>query len=317
MGKAKSQILFFLVILVVTACYRPPEFSEVPTINFSKLELNDTSALVLEFEVRDGDGDIGLDSESVNPSDLDEPYHWLSWVYDSKGKLLTYSSENHSPPFYARPIELVNLKARNQFVPFYTFHPEDTTFSYDERQDIDFLYDAAGGQYFYSEQDPRGNGFSCDYELTPRSLLDRDTILIEIDDEVFGFFDDELLYVEDTIFVDRNPYYFNVHINLLIEQGGEFVPFDLEDCGIGYSSRFPIFKRGTFGRSLDAKILFAFADIDEDKNYTPLILTNEFANTPFKMEFYIFDRALNQSNVVTTPAFRVLDLRRAPLVAEN
>jgi len=65
----KYFILVFFIAVIFTACIDPPQFSEVPeitNITASKYQLQsgvDTFQLKIDFQ--DGDGDIGLDSDST------------------------------------------------------------------------------------------------------------------------------------------------------------------------------------------------------------------------------------------------------------
>jgi hypothetical protein len=306
-GKTIRQISFFLVILLAAGCYRAPEFSEVPRISFAKLQLTDTASLVLEFNVRDGDGDIGLQSESDDPDDSAVPYHPLSWIFDSQDRLVTINSEGHVGPFYAQPVARFDA-----FADILKFDPEDTI-QYGVTVTDFRAYFRVGESVFFSEDNPKeDNVYECEnFEIVEQFEIERDTIPIEIDGETFEFYDDELISFLDTVYVTRNPFHFNIYIDLLIKQGDDYVPFEFDECDPGYTARFPIFKKGTIGRPLDGSIEYAFFSTQFDPE------TSFLLNQTLRLRFYIYDRALNQSNVVTTPDFEILDLRRAPLVGQE
>lgn len=307
MSATRNQISIFLVILVISGCYRPPEFSEVPRISFAKLQLTDTASLVLEFNVRDGDGDIGLQSESDDPEDSFVPYHPISWIYDSQGKLVTLNSTNHNGPFFEQPVARFDA-----FVDLLKFDSDDTVQFVERVTDFRAFFDV-GSRLSFSDEDLRGEGgYECEeYEIVERFEVDRDTIPIDFEDETIEFYNDELISIKDTVFVNRNPFHFNIFIDLLVKQGDDYVPFEFDECDPGYTARFPVFKRSAFGRPLDGSIEYAFFSTQFDPE-TSFLLTQTL-----RLRFYIYDRALNQSNVVTTPDFRILDLRQAPLVADG
>lgn len=95
------QISVFFLTLLLSACYPTPEFSNVPVIRNHSLKFisyeNDRDSLILKFNFEDGDGDIGLDADELNP-----PYHPFNFIFDSTDTLVYYSDRKHKavPPFY-------------------------------------------------------------------------------------------------------------------------------------------------------------------------------------------------------------------------
>lgn len=64
--KFKIAILLFSVILLITACYKTPEYSDIPTLSFDNYKANmpyktsstdSVGSMILKFT--DGDGDLG------------------------------------------------------------------------------------------------------------------------------------------------------------------------------------------------------------------------------------------------------------------
>ena len=56
----------FIISVTTTSCFEPPEFSDEPEISFNSIEFvpveTRRDSLILTFNFRDGDGDIGLDN---------------------------------------------------------------------------------------------------------------------------------------------------------------------------------------------------------------------------------------------------------------
>lgn len=103
-----AQISIILATLTISGCFDPPEFSEIPYIEYESLRFVEIPAdyvipdggtrpvdsLVLSFSIEDGDGDVGLrDNESFTP------YHSFNLIIDSRDSLVTYTGD-FEPPFY-------------------------------------------------------------------------------------------------------------------------------------------------------------------------------------------------------------------------
>jgi hypothetical protein len=90
-------VIFILALGLLSGCFEPPEFSEVPQISFKSLrfvEVNQApDSLVLSFDFQDGDGDVGLSSEMVYP-----PYHSFNIVLDADTNLVFYQDDQVTPP---------------------------------------------------------------------------------------------------------------------------------------------------------------------------------------------------------------------------
>jgi len=296
--KYLTQISFILILLAGLSCHKPPEYSEVPRIAFERLKLTDTSTLVLTFEFRDGDGDIGLDNENVNVDDITDPYHALSVIVDDQDNIVTFSNDVEGP-FDAAPAALLPTD-----VTIYKGQ-DDQGQALFETQTILVLF-RAGDEVPFSDGDNRPSTFDCeDYEII--SFYSIDSVFNqegELESEI-------LVETKDTVYVDRNPFHFNIYVDLLVKEGDDYRVFEFPECDPGYTARFPVFDRSGFGRPLDGSITYAFFS-------TQFATENSFLlDETLKLRFYIYDRALNQSNVVETPDFKLLDLRQGDLVAKD
>ncbi len=296
------QISLILLIVALAGCFRPPEFPEEPRIAFERLHLTDTASLVLTFHVRDGDGDIGLGGQSGDFSDLTAPFHPYGGVV-SGNFLVTYSDGLEGPydlvPLAKFPVTVQLYKGRNENnVPVY------------EYRNIQIL-DQVGDRVPFSVDDERPPVFDCEsYEIVSFYSVDQEV--------VEGVVVSETLIEEvDTIFVQRNPFHFNIYIDIQVKVGNDYVSFDLDDCDVGYTARFPVFNRANLGRPLDGSISYAFFSVlFQDPESSPLLTET------MRLRFYIYDRTLTpdgelqKSNEVYTPDFKLLDLRQGDLVAD-
>lgn len=310
----RSFIILFLIIC--SSCFRPPEFPVEPQIGLERLRLTDDAKLILTFKVRDGDGDIGLNNEADYndgqfPEDFQAPYHQNYWVIDASNQVVTFSRDDLNPPFrrvpVARYLEPVCLIKSNVTSP-----PSCRFIESGLTGHLDFLpfYGDAGDDEFYADSDPRPSEYDCEfYEIVPVYGIKSDTSNIDGEQgqqivqsvERVGF---------DTVMVVRNPFYYNLHVEIEVKDGADYIPirdfYDvIEDCDPIYTSRFPVFDRSDFGRPLDGSVEYQ-------------ISSETFTNGPILQEtirfrFYIYDRALNKSNEVVTPDFNILDLRSGDL----
>jgi hypothetical protein len=112
--------------------------------------------------------------------------------------------------------------------------------------------------------------------------------------------------VRDTIYVEYNPNYYNMFVDIYIDNGNNnFIKYDFSsnfkypNCNLqGYSSRFPVLSTDLSKKSpLEGKITYKMRSLD-------LIVGNK----RFKLQFTIQDRALNKSNEVTTQVFTLQSL---------
>jgi hypothetical protein len=134
----------------------------------------------------------------------------------------------------------------------------------------------------YSEDDFLLPSYSCkDYIFV--SDLDGDTIGTD---------------KSDTILIEPNIFINNIVVKFLRKRNGMLEDvteaFSPDGCTPPFNSRIPIFDEDNLGRPLKGTIHY------------PMISSgfiSQFLNDSILVEFYIYDRALNQSNIVTSPAF--------------
>lgn len=109
--------------------------------------------------------------------------------------------------------------------------------------------------------------------------------------------------VKDTIWVKINPNQFNIFIKFFIKRGGNYTEYDFS--GPPFYSTF----NGRFPRILDEERERA---IEGTIRYAMLSLgwNSIFRNDTVKIEVQIQDRALNKSNIVSSPDFTLSQISR-------
>jgi hypothetical protein len=109
--------------------------------------------------------------------------------------------------------------------------------------------------------------------------------------------------VKDTIYFQLNPNHYNITVQFLIKNpDSSFTEFDLRKefdypgCGGTFDGRFPILYKEKPGAPLEGKIRYAIGS-------TGFKLF--FSIKTLKLRVQIKDRALNKSNVIETPEFKL------------
>lgn len=136
------------IALVLLSCFDPPEYSNIPTIEFESVTFTDVSntsdpdSLIITVRFKDGDGDLGLDAN--NPGDTLFPYQartflidtipnsGLGWYFPYNPNFpdvvfITYNTRRTNPnydtlPSFSKPYNCVNweiLTINNKLDTFY------------------------------------------------------------------------------------------------------------------------------------------------------------------------------------------------------
>ena len=253
MSKYSSLIFASLFVLLVTACYEPPEYPDNPIISFKDLRFiqvdDGQDSLILTFNFTDGDGDLGLSNNvNTNPEDFRPPYHSFNAVFDDEGELILFGDTSIAFPTILR--------------------------------------------------DPFGFDFQGEFEDAPFDLpaYNCKDYAFVIDQEADSLDPDQ----RDTVLIQENPFANNIIIDFYRKRNGvnenitsEFSVFNPQ-CPETFNSRFPVFDESNIGRSLEGSISYAMLS-----SGFPFV----FSNDSIRLDFHIFDRSLNQSNVVSTPYF--------------
>lgn len=279
----KGIVLFCFSMVAVSACFEPPEFSDIPRISYRDIKfkevggISDHDTLILYLDFKDGNGDLGL--SSVNEKDFEYPYQseyyfladgtgdTIPIIATVKGQYVVLNEEG-------RPGKIVTSKTR--LLPNYGYLP---------------VYDPSSCAN-YSAPNPQ-NGI-----LVPLSSVDatyeiKDTITLGT--KVYA----EII---EAVLFKRNPNHYNIEIKFWQLQGNDFVEYDWfkEHC---------IFFDGRFATSLDPAHTYPNRPIEGTIRYamSSTSFLAIFGNSRLKISARIRDRALNVSNTIYTEVF---DLNR-------
>lgn len=195
--------------------------------------------------------------------DAFRPYHPYNVVVDSSATFV-YNASLDADIIEERSIRFVEFGEEGDRSPYYLVSLQGTL------------------EGIYSEEDLELPAYSCaDYIFV--TDLEGDTIGAD---------------KADTILIQPNEYLNNIVIKFLRKRNGDLEDitsaFSPDGCTPPFNSRIPIFDTDNLGRPLRGTIEY------------PMISSgfiSQFLNDSILIEFYIYDRALNQSNVVVSPAF--------------
>jgi hypothetical protein len=280
----KAIAISLLILLVLSeACKQESEEpgSELPTITFSQLEFvasiaNNTDGFRLTLEFSDGDFDYGL-----TPQDVSEPYHELNF----------FISQGNTQKMFASTIE----QLRPQFSDsYYLIQPESVetgklvTLQSMRLQSSLQQFSCA---QFTTRLDNVGIKIS-DKNLVPNPERVVDTITSTLGD---------ILIMQDSFRIERNPYHYNILVTYLVEQSSaSFQVFDFQEqfCHQGFNGRIPeiLGLNGSTG-PFDVKTL-SNRKVRVSYNMGSAGFRPLFGGKRVKVRVSVIDRALNESNVV-------------------
>ncbi|MEP1032096.1 hypothetical protein [Ekhidna sp.] len=282
-----------ILAMALTSCFDKDIFPETPNIAFEDIVFYDgttTDSLILTFSFEDGNGDIGV----VESQDVLPPFNEFDVYLDSRDSVITEANIGAAvPPIYVAPLITEN------FVPLGIV---DNTLIVDLSQgDYPIL---AFGKEFYSE-DVNDIPLICP-GLTNQdgTFLSSTTLTPYIIDENGSIApaDAGAQVISSSLPVQRIETYFNFIIEFQKKVGDNYVPLNYQQifgtnlCDVGvFNGRIPQYdpegKSGTFTYSIQSAVLrLAFLD------------------DVIRAKFYVYDRAGNKSNEVTSPDFVLADI---------
>ena len=191
-------------------------------------------------------------------------------------------SEETQPPYHRRnfiidssePPRFVSLRGEDYTLPFYAINEFDET------------------RTLWSESDDRPAYNCLNYEPF-------DSLAVQ--------YDDSTAFISDTLYVVKNEFNKNIYVSFYRKVLGEYSPItDKEfagnqECPDTFDSRFPIFDNRNIGRALSGTISYAMISVGFE---------TIFRNDSIMIEFYIYDRALNRSNIARTEDFVLADIQK-------
>jgi hypothetical protein len=286
----KGLALFLLLCGVFSSCFDPPEFPRVPSIEYWKTEFVDaaTDSLIVYINFKDGDGDLGLDSEDPN---------YINYPYNN-----TFFFQEHNGGFDTLYSTITQTQGPNQ-VPY----------------EILNIPNAANGKLVFPRTRKKpGYGslppYNCIYYeyLLARNLLIKQSDYpaldktVRITDTIKSQSGQFYYQIQDTLLVSTNPNHYNIEIDFLIKRGkDDFVEYDFkkesQNCGVqSYDGRFPFLTEKP-GRALQGTLRYSM---------NSAFFLNVFSIKTLKLRIQIKDRALHRSNIVETQEFTLDKIRK-------
>ncbi|MFO7258535.1 MAG: hypothetical protein DIU61_012605 [Bacteroidota bacterium] len=297
MNIARRLAIYAVLVVILSSCFDPPEYSVIPQIEFNDIafvDVGDFSAqdsLILWIDFKDGDGDLGLSPN--DPRHISEPYHDSDYfLEDGSGGLIPIPKEvryTDIPPMLkltGQQGKLASIRTRKK--PLYSYLPgwrgENCPASF-VRNGVPDTIHYSYQKIYISEED--GHIIDNTYQII-------DTLTAQDFPDIY--------IVEDTVLVKPNPLHNNIRVDWLVQgNDGNFHLFDWSEvsCTPIFNARFPVLEDET--RAIEGTLQYTMKTF----GLVPL-----FSIKTLKLRITIWDRALHKSNVVETPPFTLNDIRR-------
>lgn len=280
----KGVLLFGFLGAVVSACFDPPEFGLVPSIDFENIYFREAKgvgerdSLVLTISFRDGNGDLGLSSTQI-----DEPYHDLNYYLAINGKITPvgkYTAYSNLPQFLNIPPgatgKLASVRTGND--------PGYATVVPQYKDAFTSCTDYTYGKVYVNESDIGifDDTYNIDSVLSVKGLP-------------------KVYVLLDTFYTQRNPNYANIDVEFWVKESGGYTLFDWEKefCTISFNQRFPVLTEKT--GPLEGDLQYAMVTAG---------LRSLFSIKTMKLRVKIRDRSLNVSNIIETPEFTLDKIKK-------
>lgn len=149
--------------------------------------------------------------------------------------------------------------------------------------ELEYLKDNAGNYITYSNRPPEAPSFN-----------NRDWVIFPLINNV---------EIKDTLWVRENPDYYNIFIKFFIKRRGEYTEFDWSapPYYTTFNGRFPRILEEERQRAIEGQIRYAMLSLGWN---------SIFRTDTIRLDVQIQDRALNRSNVASTPDFTLSQIRK-------
>ena len=303
MKPVRSAFLFVISVVILSACFNQPEFSNSPTIQYEGISFqkapNGLDSLIVSISFKDGDGDLGLSGTSRE--DSESPYHEVDFFANDNGELFPlpgirissfagyrYESTLATPryaSYYIEPskqvAELITLQSRNEGFTLPPFSKPYDCFLNDES----YLNEGLNPDTVFIFRED-------DYLIKDQSKIVDKLVRIGNPEEYY-------YAVVDYFYIRSNPFQYNFIVEFLVKNNdGTFTEYDFREqfCET-YDGRFPILTDKE--RALEGVINYSMVSSG---------FLETFSIKTLKLRVTIYDRALNISNTVETPEFRLEEI---------
>ena len=305
MKKVRSALLFFISVVMFSACFKPPEFGNAPSIKLEGLQFeraaDGNDLLTVSVSFKDGDGDIGFNGTS--PADSDSPYHDINFftnkagerapvasylIKDFKGYVLgkTKKTPRQSSYLVLNPGknsgELITLQHRSEGFPSLPPYADP--------------YKCAAYAESYLNQNDLPDTiyvWKDDKHLIKNKATKVDSLYNVSNPSVYYY------AVVDHFYIQPNVGQYNMYVKFFIRNSdGSYTEFDWakEFCET-YNGRIPVLTDRK--RPLEGIINYSMTS----SGFLAI-----FGTKLIKLEITIYDKALNASNTVVTSDFRLEEI---------
>ncbi len=282
-----AKLLLIFLVFGLTSCFNEEEFPDTPQIEFLSLEFADsptTDSLILTFSFEDGGSNLGtLDNDFTPQYDL---------FVDSEPKVLTAANlDEAEPPIFRAPLVFENVIPVRADGNVITIVPDANS------------YPAFLEPEIFTED-------INDIVLECPNIINQNLALFDSLDVVVYDFQNPLYQevVRQNIASEvpalfRESYYnFVVTFERIVNGEPREIIFRDEfgstDCGLGnFNARIPLFDQNGTSGTISYNMISAVLRIPLEVN-------------PFRLRFFVTDRAGNVSNEVVTPEFLLSDITR-------
>ena len=305
MKQVRSALLFVISAVVFGACFDPPEFGNSPAIeykgvSFGKNEAGD-EVLIVSVNFKDGDGDMGL--SATDPDHAIKPYHDINFFANDNGQLLPMAS-NLVKNFTGYTLGKSKKTPKNTF--YEIIGPEKTTGEIITLQSRDQGFPSLPPYTdpykcaVYKESYLNKNGLPDtvfiykDYAYLIKNKASKvDSLIKDGSPSTYWF------AVVDNFYIQPNVGQYNMYVKFFIKQNdGSFVEYDFaEEFCETHNGRFPRLTDNE--RALEGEINYSMVS----GGFSAI-----FGNKTLKLVITIYDRALNTSNKLETPEFRLEEI---------
>ncbi|HYI77118.1 MAG TPA: hypothetical protein VEW65_05820 [Chryseolinea sp.] len=305
MKQVRSALLFAISGVLFGACFNPPEFSNNPAIEYKGVSFGKTAdgedELIVSLDFKDGNGDLGL--SATDPLDADSPFHDVNFFANDNGTLYPLVP-SLVPDFTGYTLAKAKKTPKNSF--YEILEPSKTT------GEIITVQSRNEG---FPSLPPYTDPYKC--AVYKESYLNKN----DLPDTIFIYKDLKYLIknkasvvdslvrdgspntywyaVVDYFYIQPNLGQYNMYVKFFVKQNdGSFVEYDFaEEFCETHNGRFP--RLADNDRALEGEINYSMVSTG---------FQAIFGQKTLKLQVTIYDRALNTSNTIETPEFRLEEI---------
>jgi hypothetical protein len=301
----KGLVLFGFLGLGVSACFNPPEFNNRPEVIYRSTYFGDDpdpskqDSIVIKFDFKDGDGDLGLPS-----APLLFPYHQFNFfVEDGSGQISPVPSLR---PTSVNDVHQEGLKSAKTGVSptgskffVYNIPTSKKLVTFQSRSNGYPTLPPFAAPYSTCENNMESYRKDTVYVLTHSKNAVKqsrivDSLLTKVSNQVFAY------TVVDTFYNEVNLRQYTILVKFFEKVGNNYQEFDWrkEFCST-FDAKFQLLSDKT--GPLEGTISYAMYSVG---------FNNIFSVKQLYLEFQIIDQAGNFSNTARTQEFTLADIKR-------